>query len=190
MKRIYLLIALVFLVTNAYAVMTPEAPNVKLAENNSNDNRDHIDIIVRHLPDEREQQYSICFGDDVMASTPSLVVASEGAIVIWSSADSAIIGRDITMTQVSSSSLIAGIVSEPNGIASGSHGKIRIYGYFDDALIADSTYPTNSGDTLVTSPLLGQAMGDKNSIPNAGITLGDGTGVDLDEVPVMVNVQE
>ena len=191
MKKLCILLALVFLAANAYAVITPEAGGQKLAANNNNAFREHIDIIVRHLPEGGGGLYESAYGSTFTTlASRSSVVASEGAIVIWATESRAIIGRDITMTMVASSTLVAGIVSEPGGIASNSFGRMRIYGYFDDVIAADATEPTYQGNSMRTSNLLGQVGGGGNSVPNAGVALGSGAGSNLDEIEAMVNVRQ
>ncbi len=191
MKKLCILLALAFLTVNAYAVISPDASGQKFAEDDNNFGREHIDIIVRHLPEGGGGLYESAYGTTFTdAASASLVVASEGAIVIWATESRAIIGRDITMTMVASSSLVAGIISEPGGIASNSFGRMRIYGYFDDVIAADETEPTYQGNSMRTSALLGQVGGGKADVKSAGVSLEDGSGSDLAEIQGMVNVRQ
>lgn len=190
MKRLCILLALVFLTVNAYAVITPDVGNQKQAEDDNNSSREHVDIIVRHFPDDRDGVYTKGFVSAIVIASASSVLASEGAIVVWSTEPSAIIGRDITMTQIASSSLVAGIISEPGGIASGAFGRMRIYGYFDDVLAADATDPIAQGESIRTSLLLGQVGGGANDIPSAGVSFDAGSGSDLAEIQAMIRIRQ
>jgi hypothetical protein len=190
MKKLYLLIALVFLTTNVYAVISPDMGAQKFAANDNNYGREHIDIIVRHFADDSSGTYTNAYGGHLTTiASHSLVLASEGAVVIWATQSTAIIGRDVTMTQIASANLVAGIISEPGGIASGSYGRMRIYGYFDDVLAYDASEPVSQGDSLRTSVGFGQVGGGKNFTPSAGIAFDNGAGTDLAEIQAMVNVR-
>jgi len=162
--------------------------NVKAAVDSSNTGRDSVDIICRYFPDDSQS----CDGFPTVNNTVNdaqFPVASEGAVVIFATQPRAIIGVDITVTGKPDSYMVAGIVSESGGIASGEYGKVRIYGYFDDVITADSTDAVAQGTQLGTSILVGQVGATAGTgVPKVGIALEAGSGSDGAEVQSLIRV--
>ena len=181
MKKILcVFFALAILSNVAYAVVTPIANDQKNAVDDSNLGREHIDIFVRNFQDDRISTQ--------LGGTNSQI-ASEGAVVVWATQPAAIIGRDVTFINQVDSPLVAGIIVESGGIASGEYGRMRIYGYFDDVLAADATDAVSQGGRLGTSKVLGQVgTGNVASSSGVGVCFDAGSGSDGAEVQAMINV--
>ena len=199
MRKIIILVLAVLLVSvNAYALeITTLAPWQNHVSNDDNLGRDHIDIVCRYFIDDAVNG-GVC-SDANHQDWLVGQVASEGAVVIWATNDNAIMGLDVTMTWVTDSTMVAGVVSESGGIASGSYGRVRIYGYFDDVILADATdnvteaglVGTAGGFTGVeaTIHLLGNAGASAGSgASRIGVALDSGAAGDGDLDQVMINV--
>ena len=179
-KILFITLALLMVSSSAFAITTPVAADQKNATDDSNLGREHIDIIVRSFPDDSSSTK--------LGGTNSQI-ASEGAVVIWATQSRAIIGRDVTFIAKADSPLVAGIIVESGGIASGSFGRMRIYGYFDDVIAADSTDAVAVGSQLGTSAIVGQVGASAGSgVATTGVCFDAGSGSDGAEVQAMINV--
>ncbi len=189
-KILFLMLAALVLVANCYAVQTPTMANVKAATADSNSGRDHIDVIMRYFPDDSGNADD--FNDSansISATPPGTLPASEGAVVIFATQPRAIIGRDVTVTTHADSPMVAGIVVESGGIASGDYGRVRIYGYFDDVLAADSTDAVAQSSLLGTSNVIGQVGASGGSdASTVGVSLDAGSGSDGALIQAIINV--
>lgn len=179
-KILFFTLALLIVSTNAFAIITPVAADQKAATDDDNRGREHIDIIVRNFQDDR-------IGTSL--SGTNYQIASEGAVVIWATQSAAIIGRDVTFIDKIDSPLVAGIIVESGGIASGAFGRMRIYGYFDDVIAADSTDAVAVGTQLGTSAIVGQVGASAGSgVATVGVCFDAGSGSDGAEIQAMINV--
>ena len=185
MKKIIIIALAVLLVSaSAHAMMITRMGGGRAVANDKNAYRDHIDIDVRFVPE----------GGQLSASTNETTIghcatATEGSVVVWSTHSTSVFGRDVTWTDIADKSTVAGIVSEPGGIASGDFGKIRIYGYFDDIIAADSTDAVAVGTQLATTTVTGQVgAGAGTGTATVGISLGAGSAADAAEIEGIVNV--
>ena len=187
-KSLALVLAVLLLSVSAYAMEISILANVKAAVNDTTKNRDHVDIVVRYLPDDRTTATGISSQVSEAGTT-----ASQGAVVIWSTSGSAILGRDVTMTFAGDCESVAGVISEAGGIASGAFGRIRIYGYLAETLVADSSDAVNNAADVTlgtqsagngTAALLGQCGGGAG----VGIALEAGAGTDGDTIQSLINI--
>lgn len=192
LKYLALALAVLLISVNAYAVRTPQHADVKNAEDDSNTGRDFIDTMVQFTPNDNWELIE----DYIQAASTNTATfyASEGAVVIWATQPNAVLGRDVSYTVLGDDPLVAGIVSESGGITSGSYGRMRIYGYFDDVLIADSVDGVSAYNRIATAQestkgddtigLCGLAP--ETSTSSVGMVFGDGSSNDGDLVPSFI----
>ena len=193
-KKLFLVaLALLLVAGSAYAMEIPTMSNVKAASETSNVNRDFVDTIVRYFPDDRTSAAGAAGNGVEAINAVNTPTASQGMVVVWATQPRAILGRDVTVTAATDSPMVAGVVSEANGIASGSFGRIRIYGYMYNVLGADSTDGYGEGGTLGTA---GSGTGTATSArigrvgagAGVGVALEAGNGADTDEVQTLINI--